>query len=206
MEEQNVITPQIVAQSLPFDGYLELTRQAVAQGKTTGVDQSDFLAQLTKDNLAIMERTYQTPLLPELVQLVQTVPEPQLWLVLTEGWCGDAAVHLPVLAALANQAADIELRTLLRTEHPDVMDAYPTNGGKSIPKLIAVHAETLQPLGSWGPRPAVMQEYVLDLKKQELPMPDFIKAALGYSENNNGRALQAEILELLPSWIAASEV
>ncbi|MBC3541885.1 thioredoxin family protein [Rufibacter sediminis] len=201
---ENVITPAVVAQSLSFEGYMNLVREAVAQEKTTGAEQSAFLAQLTKDNLAIMERTYQTPLQPELVTLVQELPQAQLWLVLTEGWCGDAAVHVPVLAALADQSDKVELRTILRTEQPAVMDAYLTNGGKSIPKLIALDAETLTPLGSWGPRPQVLQEYVLDLKKQELPMLEFIKKALGYSEADNGHALQAELRELLPQWTRAA--
>ncbi|RNI33126.1 thioredoxin family protein [Rufibacter immobilis] len=202
--QQNIITPEVVAQSLPFSGYLELVRAAVAQEKTTGLEQSAFLAQLTKDNLAIMERTYQTPLEPDLVNLLREVPRPQLWLVLTEGWCGDAAVHLPVLAALADQSAEIELRTVLRSEQPAVMDAYLTNGGKSIPKLIALHAQTLQPLGTWGPRPQVLQDYVLELKKQELPLLDFIKKSLQHSEEDNGQALQAELLHLLPHWVRAS--
>ncbi|WP_181304604.1 thioredoxin family protein [Rufibacter sp. XAAS-G3-1] len=200
----NVITPSVVAQSLSFEGYMALVREAVAQGKTTGVDQSNALAKYTKDNLVIMERTYQTPLLPELVEMVQALEQPQLWLVLTEGWCGDAAVHLPVLAALAEQSPEVELRTILRTEQPTVMDAYLTNGGKSIPKLIALNAHTLQPLGSWGPRPQVLQEYVLNLKKQELPMPEFIKKALEYSAADNGQALQAELLQLIPQWVRVS--
>ncbi|MFC6998224.1 thioredoxin family protein [Rufibacter roseus] len=200
-EQQNVITPEVVAQGLTYDGYQALVREAVAQGKTTGLEQSDFLAQVTKDNLEIMQRTYQTPLQQDLVDLVQTVTRPQLWLVLTEGWCGDAAVHVPVLAAIAEQSPNIELRTILRSEQPAVMEAYLTNGGKSIPKLIALNAETLQPLGSWGPRPQVLQEYVLELKQQNLPLPEFIKKALGHSEENNGQALQEEFLHLLPHWI-----
>ncbi len=199
-----MITPEVVAQSLSYAGYLALMQEAVAQEKTTGLEQSAFLATLTKDNLAIMERTYQTPLRPDLVELLQTLPQPQLWLVLTEGWCGDAAIHVPVLAALAEQSEQVTFRVLLRTEQPAVMDAYLTNGGKSIPKLIAVHADTLQPLGSWGPRPQVLQEYVLGLKQQELPMLDFIKKALQYSEENNGTSLQEELLQQVPLWARAA--
>ncbi|MGV3540936.1 MAG: thioredoxin family protein [Rufibacter sp.] len=206
MEAQpNVITREVVAQSLSFSDYMELVRQAVAQGKTTGLDQSAFLAQLTKNCLNIMERTYQTPLLPQLVELAQRVETPQLWLVLTEGWCGDAAIHLPVLAALAEQSPNIALRTILRTEQPEVMDAYLTNGGKSIPKLIALHADTLEPLGTWGPRPQVLQEYILALKQQELPLPQFIEKSLQHSEEDNGQSLQQELLQLLPTWVKVSE-
>ncbi|RNI26146.1 thioredoxin family protein [Rufibacter latericius] len=204
-QSEKVITPEVVAQSLSFEGYLALVHEAVAQGKTTGLEQSAFLAQLTQDNLAIMERTYKTPLLPELVKLIQDLPQPQLWLVLTEGWCGDAAVHLPVLAALTEKSDNITFRTILRTEQPAVMDAYLTHGGKSIPKLIALAPDTLQPLGSWGPRPLVLQEYVLDLKKKDLPLLEFIKKSLGHSEENNGQALQAELLHLIPKWAKAAQ-
>ncbi|MBA9078844.1 MULTISPECIES: thioredoxin family protein [Rufibacter] len=207
MEAQpNVITPEVVAQSLSFAGYMDLVRHAVAQEKTTGLEQSAFLAQLTQNCLAIMERTYQTPLQPDLVELVQSITTPQIWLVLTEGWCGDAAIHVPVLAAIAEQAEHISLRTILRTEQPAVMEAYLTNGGKSIPKLIALHADTLQPLGTWGPRPQVLQEYVLELKQKELPLPEFIQKSLQYSEEDNGKSLQAELLHLLPHWIRNSQL
>ncbi|WP_048919264.1 thioredoxin family protein [Rufibacter radiotolerans] len=200
----NVITPEVVAQSLSYSEYLQLVQEAVAQEKTTGLEQSAFLAQLTKDNLAIMERTYQSPLNQDLVEQVQSLPQPQLWLVLTEAWCGDAAIHVPVLAAIAEQSTHITLRTILRTEQPQVMDAYLTNGGKSIPKLIALHADTLQPLGSWGPRPKELQDYVLELKQQNLPITDFITQALQRSEDDNGFALQAELLHVLPHWIRTS--
>lgn len=205
MEAQpNVITPEVVAQSLSFAEYMNLVRQAVTQEQTTGLEQSAFLAQLTKNCLAIMERTYQTSLQPEIVEMVKNIPVPQLWLVLTEGWCGDAAIHVPVLAAIADQAPTITLKTILRTEQPEVMNAYLTNGGKSIPKLIVLHAETLQPLGTWGPRPQILQAYILELKQQELPLPEFIQKSLSYSEQDNGTALQAELLQLLPHWVKAS--
>ncbi|WP_207432944.1 thioredoxin family protein [Sabulibacter ruber] len=198
--QQSVITADVVAQSLSFNEYLEMVREAVAQGKTTGLEQTEFLARLTKDNLAIMERTYQTPLRPDLVEMVQALPKPQLWLVLTEGWCGDAAVHLPVLAALADQSSNVELRTILRSEQPVVMDAFLTGGGRSIPKLIVLDAQTLKAIGSWGPRPQVLQEFVQELKLQELPMTEFIKKALQRSEEDNGQALQEELIHLIPHW------
>jgi hypothetical protein len=203
--QPNVVTPEVVAQSHTFSQYLDLVRQAVAQEKTTGLEQSAFLAKVTKDNLAIMERTYQSPLNPDLVAMLQNLPQPQLWLVLTEGWCGDAAIHLPVLAALSEQTDKVTLKTVLRTEQPQVMDAYLTNGGKSIPKLIALQAETLQPLGSWGPRPQVLQKFVLELKEQNLPLTDFIRQSLQRSEDDNGVALQAELLQMVPQWTAASQ-
>jgi uncharacterized protein YccT (UPF0319 family) len=39
-----------------------------------------------------------------------------------------------------------------------------TNGGRSIPKVLILDAESLEVLNSWGPRPAEMQAMMMDIK------------------------------------------
>ena len=94
-----------------------------------------------------------------------------IWLVLTEGWCGDAAQILPVLDKMEKISEHIEMKLILRDENLDVMDAYLTNGGRSIPKLLVLDAHTNEVLGSWGPRPSELQEIVMaereEIKKIE---------------------------------------
>ncbi|GAA4305967.1 thioredoxin family protein [Nibribacter koreensis] len=201
----NVITPEVVAQGLSFSQYMDQVREAVAQNRTTGLEQSRLLADVTKNNVPIMERTYQTPLLPELVNLVQNLPTSMIWLVLTEGWCGDAAQNVPILASIAEHSPNITFKTILRSEHPEVMDAYLTNGGKSIPKLICLDARTLQPLGSWGPRPQVLQEAILPLKKSDLHILETIRLAQEISDADQGHSLQKELLTFIPAWVQAAQ-
>jgi len=103
-------------------------------------------------------------LLPELQQVVQQVTAPQTWLVLTEGWCGDAAQIIPVLHKIEQLNPNITLRLLLRDAHPELMDAYLTNGrSRSIPKLIVVN-EHSEELFTFGPRPSVLQELFYHMK------------------------------------------
>ena len=84
-----------------------------------------------------MEKTIQV--LPEVKDRMIAITRPQTWLILTEGWCGDAAHSLPVMKALADLNPIIRIRILLRDENPELMDRYLTNGvSRSIPKLIAV--------------------------------------------------------------------
>ncbi|QHL88687.1 thioredoxin family protein [Nibribacter ruber] len=201
----NVITPEVLAQGLSFSQYMDQVREAVAQHRTTGLEQSRLLTDVTKNNVPIMERTYQTPLLPELVDLIQHLPVPMVWLVLTEGWCGDAAQNVPILASLAEKSTQITFLTILRSEHPAVMDAYLTNGGKSIPKLICLDARTLQPLGSWGPRPQALQEAILPLKKSNLHILETIRQAQQISDADKGQSLQKELLTLIPAWVQAAQ-
>ncbi|AMM51340.1 hypothetical protein TH61_09380 [Rufibacter sp. DG15C] len=201
----NVITPEVLAQGLSFSHYMDQVREAVAQNRTTGLEQSRLLTDVTKNNVAIMERTYQTPLLPELVHLVQSLPTPMIWLIITEGWCGDAAQNVPILAAIAEKSSHITFLTILRSEHPAVMDAYLTNGGKSIPKLICLDARTLQPLGSWGPRPQALQEAILPLKKSNLHILETIRLAQEISDADQGQSLQKELLTFIPAWVQAAQ-
>ena len=89
-------------------------------------------------------------------------------LVLAEDWCGDASNTIPILAKLSDLAPGIELRILRRDEHPDVMDRYLTNGARSIPVVIALDRD-FHELGHWGPRPRLLQEWVLEERKKGTP-------------------------------------
>jgi hypothetical protein len=146
--------------------YTALFEQVVQQGRTTGANQSPDYVAYTKLNLARSRRVEKTTKLrPELLDALHSTA-PQTWLVLTEAWCGDAAQCVGVLAAAAQAAPDIEFKLLLRDEHPDLMDLYLTNGGRSIPKLIAFDQTDHREHFTWGPRPQEAQELVLALRER----------------------------------------
>src|SRR5690606_9847276 len=69
----------------------------------------------------------------ELVTLLQTITEPEQWLVLTEPWCGDSAQCLPCVAVMAERQPNIDLHVLLRDKNPDIMDRFLTDGKRGIP-------------------------------------------------------------------------
>ena len=112
-------------------------------------------------------------------------------LVLAEDWCGDAANTVPVLAALAERAG-FELRVLPRDRFPDAMDAYLTNGTRSIPVAIGLDAE-LHALGHWGPRPAALQAWML-ANKAMMPSPQRYAYARQWYARDRGVTTLAEVL------------
>lgn len=85
-------------------------------------------------------------------------------LVLSEDWCGDASNSVPVIARLAEQAPEIEMRVAKRDENPELMDLYLTNGSRSIPLAVILDEEGA-PVGRWGPRPVELQAFVLHEKR-----------------------------------------
>lgn len=148
-----------------YDAFMAFTEALVAAGKTSGPDQSPEMVDYTKMNLQRMQRWNKTFTAPEGLIGVAQAAEPQIWWVITEPWCGDNAANLPQIARIAQAAPDkIELRIILRDEHPEVMDQYLTNGSRSIPLLISRAKNDGRQLFVWGPRPAALQDFVLEWK------------------------------------------
>ena len=91
-------------------------------------------------------------------------------IVLTEDWCGDAMVNIPILLRIA-EGANMDVRFILRDQNLELMDQYLTNGtARSIPIFIFIDDEGKE-LAVWGPRAAKVQERVNELKVK-LPNED----------------------------------
>ncbi|WP_042357536.1 thioredoxin family protein [Bacillus rubiinfantis] len=80
-------------------------------------------------------------------------------IVLTEDWCGDALLNIPILMRIA-ETADIEVRFLLRDQNLELMDEYLTNGtSRAIPIFIFLN-QAGEEVGVWGPRATEVQTLV----------------------------------------------
>ena len=130
--------------AISYAAYRGLVSNLLIKGKSTGPEQSDDLTNYSKLNDRRMKRLDKTiKISEETIQEFQKVKQPQTWLVLTEGWCGDAAQNLPILNKIASDTANIDLKIVLRDENLDLMDLFLTNGGRSIPKLIALDKDIM---------------------------------------------------------------
>jgi len=127
---------------------------------------------------------------------VAAIDTPQLWMVLTEPWCGDSAFLLPVVAEAAALSDQVSLRILPRDENLDIMDQYLTNGSRSIPKLVAF-SEGGTELFTWGPRPAPAAERFNALKAEYDDKSALIEEFLEHYEEGGWRAADTELAEAL---------
>ena len=183
-----------------FDAYMALTTQLVAEGRTTGPNQSADYIHYTELNLKRMQRIAKTTeVQPELAALVQGLPGPQTWLVLTEPWCGDAAQNVPVIALAAALNPEIDLRLVLRDDNLDLMDQHLTNGGRSIPKLIILDPRTDAVLATWGPRPQGAQDMVMAYNHLEVkpPYSEFVVEVQKWYAQDKTLSCQHELAALL---------
>ncbi|MEY4973949.1 MAG: hypothetical protein RLZZ55_737 [Bacteroidota bacterium] len=184
----SVINTTILEQAMNYSAYMALTEQLVNEGRTSGPNQSEAYVYYTKLNLQRMNRLNKTITIPtELSELIAQKAQHWTWLIITEPWCGDAAQCVPALEKLALCSSNIQTKYILRDENPEVMDAYLTNGGRSIPKLICLD-EQLQEVFTWGPRPDVIQAVMNDLKANGVTEIAQIVEAIQKAYNDNKQA------------------
>jgi len=113
-------------------------------------------------------------------------------LVIAEDWCGDASSTIPILARFAEAAPGMELRVLRRDEYPELMDRYLTNGSRSIPIVIALD-EGYRELGHWGPRPTVLQAWVME-NRPVVPKAELYPQIRKWYARDRGETTLREVL------------
>lgn len=114
-------------------------------------------------------------------------------LVIAEDWCGDASSTIPIVAKLTDTVPGLELRVLLRDQHPEVMDRYLTNGSRSIPIVIALDAQ-FRELGHWGPRPRALQAWVME-NRGKVPKAELYPRVRQWYARDRGETTIREVLE-----------
>jgi hypothetical protein len=175
--------------------YAEHGAALVIENQETGAkeERTKYLP-LNVHRMARIDKTYAVA--GELGHLVESLTHPQVWLVLSEAWCGDSAQTLPYIARIAGCNPRITFRVLLRDENPDIMDRYLTAGTRSIPKLIAFDEDGGE-LFRWGPRPREAMELFLQARQAGMsPATTSERLHLWYGRNC-GRALEEEFLQLM---------
>lgn len=193
------IESDYLQKAISYDAYKRLIDDLLIAGKTTGPIQSEAMVHYTQLNQQRMHRVEKTiQVIPEVAAQLLTVNQPQVWLVLTEAWCGDAAQSVPVMHALAELNPLISLRLLLRDENLELMDRYLTNGiSRSIPRLIAVDAATSDVLFTWGPRPLVLQESFQGMRSEGLPLEVIKEELQRWYNQDKTVAVQHELAALV---------
>lgn len=199
MTETKVITKQTIAQSMDYEQYRTFISERLENNQSTGTNHSEGIVGYTSLNEKRMKRLDKTTkLTEETTAAVSKIDKPVTWLVITEGWCGDAAQSIPVIAKMAAQNPNVDLKLILRDEHLEIMDAFLTNGGRAIPKVVALDTETLDVLGSWGPRPVEAHEMFWKAKNSpDFNYPDIQKELQLWYAKDKTLNTQKELVDLI---------
>lgn len=185
--------------SLTYFEYRKVVSDLLSEGKSTGNIQSEDLLHYSNLNETRMNRLEKTiAITPENTERLKLLNKKYLWLVISEGWCGDAAQLLPIMHKMEVLSDNIDFKIVLRDENEALMNQFLTNGGKSIPKLIILDSETLEVLGDWGPRPKEAFDLVKTYKEKHGILDETIKTELQmWYLHDKGLSSQNELLELM---------
>jgi len=193
------IINQSLSQSLSYADYRKQVTKLLEEGLSTGNEKtSDHLhySELNEVRMNRLEKTIKIAV--ENIQKLQSLQKEYIWLVISEGWCGDAAQILPVIYKMAHFSPKIELKIVFRDEDEDLMKMFLTNGGKAIPKLLVIDKKTLEVLVHFGPRPQGAKQLILDYKKKFGIVDETAKAELQlWYLHDKGITTQNEIMEVM---------
>ncbi|WP_298779905.1 thioredoxin family protein [uncultured Polaribacter sp.] len=184
--------------TITYQEYKDLVKNLLAENKSTGPNQSEALTNYSMLNDRRMKRLDKTIKISEQTEEeIKKLNEPQTWLVLTEGWCGDAAQNLPVIHKMAELNKNINLKLVLRDENLELMDLFLTNGGRSIPKLVALDNNN-NVLNTWGPRPTVATKMVADYKAEHGALdPQFKQGLQVWYNKDKGKSTQDDFVKII---------
>lgn len=146
-----------------------------------------------------------TTIAPDVAAAIAALGGRWHFLVLTEDWCGDSTNSLPVIARLAADAGNVDLRILKRDEHPELMDRHlAVTGARAIPVVMVLDA-AFEERGWWGSRPRALQALV-DTDWKALSKQDRYREVRQWYVADKGASTAREIAALVESTAAADSL
>ena len=184
--------------SMSYAEYLALIDTLVEEHTTTGNEKTAEQIEFTGLNQKRMKRWDKTlNVSEEDKHAISQYNKKTTWLVLTESWCGDAAHIVPAIHKVAEQNPNINLRLVIRDENEALMNHFLTNGGKAIPKLIALD-ENNQVITTFGPRPKLLTQIVEDFKAKFGKLtPEFKHELQVWYNKDKGQSTIEDLREVL---------
>ena len=185
-----------LSQSHSYVDYRNYINDILKEGKSTGKEQSEALTHYSELNEARMNRLEKTvKISTEIIQKLNQLNGDYIWLVISEGWCGDAAQIVPYLFKIAALNPLINVLVQLRDSHSEI-ESYLSYGKMSIPKLIVRNKQGID-LFIWGPRPQKLEAIYLELKNKNENIDDMKTILQKWYNDDKGKEIQEEIMELI---------
>lgn len=187
-----------VNEGLTYSKYRDLIDSLLKSNKTTGEDHSEAMLHYSKMNVQRMSRVDKTGVLNEgFVQAIEKLEKNYQLLVISEGWCGDAAQIVPLFEKMVEFApGKFALRFVLRDQNLPLIDAHLTNGGRAIPVLLLLDANG-ELISKWGPRPEVLQHLLGEWKNETSDMFELAERLHLWYAKDRTQTTQLELTALI---------
>lgn len=186
-----------IKKGLSYSEYLDNTKiklLTVDINSLSGKEKENYnLLRLNYQRSLRIEDNFSVP--DDLKKIVEAIPNNQIWMIITEDWCGDSAQNIPFIIKTAQCNTKISVKIIFRDSHPEIIDQYLTNGTRSIPILAAFDSEGNE-IFRWGPRPKIAQEYVRNCINNGLSKSEYLEKLHRWYTNDKGYSLMKELKEI----------
>ena len=123
--------------------------QTLKQIWNQGFTLEDFIKQMDS-NQSAMRRRLDEVKVHAASQIIH--PRPSHVSVLTEAWCGDSLMNLPIVVSFIRQFSGVDLRVFVRSKFPELRQVYQDRGIINIPTVTFLDGNFCE-LGTWVERP-----------------------------------------------------
>lgn len=196
----NTIIAKALFNSHSYFEYKKIISDLLLESKSTEPLQSEELTLYSSLNTTRMNRLDKTITISnENISVLKDLKKDYLWIVISEGWCGDAAQLLPIFDKMAVESnKNIEMKIVLRDENEALMNLFLTNKTKSIPKLIIIDKANGLFLDHWGPRPKAASDLIKEYKEKVGVVDENAKTELQlWYLHDKGTSTQNEITAIM---------
>lgn len=185
---------------------MTVTRDQFREGYTW----DEWLDEVEEDRDKWQAR-YRDATLGELRAEYQNAPTPRYAMCIVEDGCADSAGSVPYIAKACEQSGapgGVELRLFSRSQSPELMKQYLTEGEQQTP-ICAVFDQDWVQISVWGPRPEPLVRKA-DEWRDSLPQEEFERLLDDWYTHDQGRTVLTEFLRALdgqgiPSWKSGRE-
>jgi len=185
----------VFEQGRSYKDYFDYCVSQLKEGKSTNDNHSEAFLGYMRLGISRMKRGMRQIEVSENLIAALNTTNITNWLVISEGWCGDAGNILPLFEKC--RELNLNLSIILRDTHPEIMDQYLTNGSRSIPMLIGFDNDFNEKF-VWGPRPAYAQNMAMEHKSNpQTSQHDFYVRLQQWYTSDKSDTIQKELVELL---------
>jgi hypothetical protein len=187
--------------SYTYPEYKKIVSDLLANAKSSGNEQSEDLLHYSTLNETRLKRLDKTITVPEEISVkLKGLEKEYIWLVIAEGWCGDAAQILPILNKMTLETDKIDLKIVFRDSNDELMNQFLTNGARAIPKLLVIDKEQGKVCCHWGPRPKGALDLIKNYKEEFGIVDEEAKSQLQlWYLHDKGLSTQNEVIEMMCS-------
>jgi hypothetical protein len=176
------------------EGYVSAIEKLNAKGDAINEEEAKQLGFISNNyNTVKSVLTNYTPSENILALTAKTIPL-DIYIIM-ENWCGSSAGNVPYIVKILQSISGTNINVVARDSNEDFMNAYLTDGKKSIPIVIGFDKSGNE-LFRWGSATSAQNAYAKELQKQQMPFAEFIVAMRTWFLANNAHAIETDFVQI----------